>query len=68
MAGKPKGDVALTNRERNRAYRVRKQRADRALHRRLADCVAALHAIAFDTHALTDARKLALEALVDAGG
>lgn len=67
MAGKPKGDVALTNRERNRAYRVRKQRADLDRARTIADMVAALGSIAM-ARTLSDARRIALFALADHAG
>jgi hypothetical protein len=66
MSGKPKGDVALTNRERNRAYRVRKQRADLERNRRLAEFEAALHKIAFETETGIDARIIALGVLPNA--
>jgi hypothetical protein len=66
MTGKPKGDVPLTNRERNRTYRVRKQREERELHRKLADYAVALHRIAHVSSA-KEAREIAEWALVDAG-
>jgi hypothetical protein len=67
MAGKPRGETPLTGKERNRAYRVRKQKEARELRRRLAVRDAALFKIAKEARTLIDARDIAAEALADAG-